>query len=735
MLKVYKGVRNVILKVSAYEPPSGPKRTDTDAILLGAHIDSTLPAPGAADDGMGVGVMLEIARVLVERNKAFDNSIIFLWNGAEETLQDGSHLYSTQHETAKQVKAVINLEAAGTTGGALLFQATSKEMIEAYSHAPHPRGTVIAADIFSSGIILSDTDFGQFVEYLNVSGLDMAIVGHSYYYHTAKDSIVNIERGSAQHFASNVMSIVDHLLGPQSALSKSTPFEPPDTVYLSLYDRYWQHFSMSAADQWYVALGAISTAVTAVSMERKRLKPLVVAVISTPLGQISGIAAANVVALIMVFLGKRQSWFRHEHLPLVLFAPAAYAGNLACHFAVSRFLSPIERTLLEHSHYHAQMLYAIWFMLLLQAFRIRSAYMFAILGGVLLLGVVGSEAAYRGGKGKIGRVSWFSGYLVPLAIYVFLSVEAVTAVFDVFVPLTGRMGKDAPADNIIATISASVAMVFFPLIVPLFHRLTRPSQRLTLVSLAGLSVFLIVAFAGPWNSAYDATHPKRAILQYTYNHTSGDSFFVVGHMDLGPLPDFVPALVDRYGSGPARYIQHPAEDDHELDSLYPVSFFFEQYTFPLAPAFVDPAFKWRHLKLDAREVSRADGIRLLNLVLDLSGLVIPTLAFEADIVGWSFDFEPPRGKKMHRLKIAATIDDPIVEVELAVREGTGKGDKIDVYWSGIDVNQMVPGTAYEYGLDMPGSKMLIDLGNWAEKRWKGSVDLARFASVTGVISV
>jgi Zn-dependent M28 family amino/carboxypeptidase len=34
------------------------------------------------------------------------------------------------------VRAVINLEAAGTTGGALLFQATSQEMIEAYSHVP-----------------------------------------------------------------------------------------------------------------------------------------------------------------------------------------------------------------------------------------------------------------------------------------------------------------------------------------------------------------------------------------------------------------------------------------------------------------------------------------------------------------------------------------------------------------------------------------------------------------------
>lgn len=37
-------------------------------------------------DGMGVGVMLDIARVLVDRNEPFDNSIIFsgFWNESYE---------------------------------------------------------------------------------------------------------------------------------------------------------------------------------------------------------------------------------------------------------------------------------------------------------------------------------------------------------------------------------------------------------------------------------------------------------------------------------------------------------------------------------------------------------------------------------------------------------------------------------------------------------------------------
>ncbi|KAJ9119852.1 hypothetical protein QFC24_005566 [Naganishia onofrii] len=173
VLKSYRGIGNIILQIG------GVNTTRTiegdpinNAILLNAHIDSALPSPGAADDGVGVGVMLDCARVLIERDEHITGSAIFLFNGAEETLQDASHLYSMQHETKDIVKAVINLEAAGSTGGALLFQATSKEMIEAYSKVPRPHGTVVAADVFSSGIIMSDTDFVQFEKYLGISGLD-----------------------------------------------------------------------------------------------------------------------------------------------------------------------------------------------------------------------------------------------------------------------------------------------------------------------------------------------------------------------------------------------------------------------------------------------------------------------------------------------------------------------------------------------------------------------------------
>lgn len=152
------------------------------------------------------------------------HAAVFLFNGGEESLQDASHLYITKHQDTKDtVRAVINLEAAGTGGREIVFQATSDAMVEAYSHVPHPYGmsgisrTVCCCsvgsvlDVFhtqqarfwlrrssrpassslSNGtthlnsirhavpadrLPVYSTDFRQFQQYGNLTGLDMALV-------------------------------------------------------------------------------------------------------------------------------------------------------------------------------------------------------------------------------------------------------------------------------------------------------------------------------------------------------------------------------------------------------------------------------------------------------------------------------------------------------------------------------------------------------------------------------
>lgn len=107
------------------------------------------------------------------------------------------------------------------------------------------------------------------------------------------------------------------------------------------------------------------------------------------------------------------------------------------------------------------------------------------------------------------------------------------------------------------------------------------------------------------------------------------------------------------------------------------------------------------------------------------------MAFNAEILDWSFDFIPPKGHRRHHVKIATTIDSPIVDLSLTVPATA----PVSLHYVAIDLRQMVPGTAAEMGPDMPGSKMLLDLHEWAKVKYDDALEILTYAGVAGVVEV
>ena len=70
--KKYLNIGNVIVRLS-----DGTEASKQNAVLVNAHMDSTLPSPGAADDLLGVGVMLEALRYMGMTKRKLTNSVIF----------------------------------------------------------------------------------------------------------------------------------------------------------------------------------------------------------------------------------------------------------------------------------------------------------------------------------------------------------------------------------------------------------------------------------------------------------------------------------------------------------------------------------------------------------------------------------------------------------------------------------------------------------------------------------
>lgn len=183
------------------------------AILLVAHFDSAPTSPGASDDGAGISALLETVRA-IKASEPLKNDVIFLFTDAEEVGLLGAKAFVDEHAWFKDVKIALNFEARGTSGPSLMFETSDHNgwLISEFRKAvPYPRTNSLMYDIYR--LLPNNTDFSMLKE--NVAGLNFAYLDDSPHYHTALDTIANLDQRSLQHQGSYALSLTRQL-GNQS---------------------------------------------------------------------------------------------------------------------------------------------------------------------------------------------------------------------------------------------------------------------------------------------------------------------------------------------------------------------------------------------------------------------------------------------------------------------------------------------------------------------------------------
>ena len=206
--------------------PLSETASDTDLMLI-AHYDSRYSQPmprdtvwsyGAADDGYGVGVILETVSQALKNRGEWKQGIKVLFTDAEEPGMKGMKaIWENNREVFDSVGLVLNVEARGTWGPALLFEACpgNAKVQELYaSTAAYPFTYSLTTVVYQ--FLPMFTDFTIVKDEL--PGLNFSNIADVNHYHTDLDNFSNISEKTIQHYGSQILPLtMEYLTGEEYA--------------------------------------------------------------------------------------------------------------------------------------------------------------------------------------------------------------------------------------------------------------------------------------------------------------------------------------------------------------------------------------------------------------------------------------------------------------------------------------------------------------------------------------
>lgn len=205
------------------------------AVALMAHYDTVPDSAGAADDTAGVAALLETVRALRARGAA-DRTLVVLLTDGEELNLDGARVFWGGHPLRDRIGAVVNLEARGGGGRAMMFETGRGN---AGTIALFARAAVKATGGVSSNSLAvfvyermpNGTDF-TIPRKRGVQGINLAFIGRPAQYHADASTPDALDQGSVQHIGSQALEMTDAL-----ARAPALPAATSNLVYADLFGR------------------------------------------------------------------------------------------------------------------------------------------------------------------------------------------------------------------------------------------------------------------------------------------------------------------------------------------------------------------------------------------------------------------------------------------------------------------------------------------------------------------
>jgi len=218
----------LMLRIEGHEP--------TGTVLLMAHYDSVPTGPGAGDDSVGVAVWLEAVRALQASGWQPRNDLLLLLTDGEELGLLGAQLFDVVYEDLESIKTVVNLEAIGNGGPAVLFELgpDNGPRVRTFAEVvPAPTGTSLGDAVYSR--MPNDTDLSVFLR-RGIGGFNLALVQGSPAYHAPHDTPDHLDPRSVQHMGECALALARHL-----GDADLDALDGPDATFIDLLGQRMVH--------------------------------------------------------------------------------------------------------------------------------------------------------------------------------------------------------------------------------------------------------------------------------------------------------------------------------------------------------------------------------------------------------------------------------------------------------------------------------------------------------------
>ncbi|CAM4274204.1 unnamed protein product [Leuciscus chuanchicus] len=566
----YDRLTNIAVKL---EPKSGAQHF----MLANCHFDTVADSPGASDDAVSCSVMLEVLRSLANLSTPLKHGVIFLFNGAEESGLLGSHGFITQHPWAQQVRAFVNLEAAGVGGKELVFQTGPENpwLVQAYVQAAvHPFASVVGQELFQSGLIPSDTDFRIFRDFGNIPGIDLAFIENGYLYHTKYDTPERIHIDSIRRAGDNILSVLKHLV-MSDELADSSEHRHGNMVFFDLLGLTMVAYSAHVgtiincviAVTTVIYLGwkcMLSSAVgcrctrdlarVCIIVGCRYTRDLVCAVCVVLLSWVVALLTVLLVALLVTLMGRSMFWYTHFYAAVSLYGSAAAGMILLIHTLAKslyyRCVRSANRVDLAELFFDVSLLLWCCLLLFLTVHGLCSAYVpmmmvvFPLVSKVLLRMLIRTK-----GASLLYTVLYLVGLALPYVHIMFI----IWAVCEMFTPIQGRSGnREIRPDFFMASI-VTLATVILSTYFMHFIYLWRSTKCVLAVLGSVFTLMFVLVCSGlffPYSGDPSSPRPKRVFVQHITRRfhaldgslQSSDSGFWINSLDYTGMQHITPHI-------------------------------------------------------------------------------------------------------------------------------------------------------------------------------------------------